>query len=391
MCNHQDPTALPSRAADSSDSPNARLAALERRAQTLQLALEVLSEWLASGVPNSALLANAGEIDGADDEDGMMRDSGDEEEEWGGAAMDVEDADMMGDDDDDVAGEGDASLIKQEQDGVIRRRRGDTPEAVARRMQRGAGNDDDDDELVGDDDEMLDDLAATADSDGEGEEDENGSAEVAANGGSSVLLAASLPLQLLALSRPATGLSFLPLTAFAEASSSKGSSNGLIGTAAVEGGSSSVAAAYPAALSTLSEAVTTIHVRAIEALNNLYVTLSRGKSTRRDPKELQEVFETALGLVQGALEAASKASSASNDGAAEAASAATATASGGKKGKSGGGSGTRKQQEEEVDEVQERRREVVMAGMGVVWGCTILGLDPERNGKLVRCIFNSRL
>ena len=316
----------------------------------------------------------------------MMRDNGgDEEEEWGGAAMDVEDADMMGDDDDDDAGEGDASVIKQEQDGVIRRRRGDTPEAVARRMQRGAGKNDDDDELVGDDDEMLDDLAATADSDAEdGDAEENGLAEVA-NGGS-VLLAASLPLQLLALSRPATGLSFLPLTAFAEASSSKGSSNGLIGTAAVEG-SSSAAAAFPAALSTLSEAVTTIHVRAIEALNNLYVTLSRGKKTRRDPKELQEVFETALGLMQGALEAASKASSASNDGAAEAASAATATASGGKKGKSGGGSGTRKQQEEEVDEVQERRREVVMAGMGVVWGCTILGLDPDRNGKLVRCIF----
>lgn len=310
----------------------------------------------------------------------MMRDSGDEEEEWGGAAMDVEDADMMGDDDDDDAGEGDASVIKQEQDGVIRRRRGDTPEAVARRMQRGAGNDDDDE--LGADDEMLDDLAATADSDAEeGGEDENGSAEVA-NG--SVLLAASLPLQLLALSRPATALSFLPLTAFAETSSSltaasKGS-NGLIGTAAVEG--FSAAAAFPAALSTLSEAVTTIHVRAIEALNNLYVTLSRGKKTRRDPKELQEVFETALGLVQGALEAASKAS-ASNDGAA----AAEVVSASGKKGKSGGGSGTRKQQEEEVDEVQERRREVVMAGMGVVWGCTILGLDPERNGKLVRCTF----
>lgn len=316
----------------------------------------------------------------------MMRDGGDDEdEEWGGAAMDVEDADMMADDDDD-GDDGDASVIKQEQDGVIRRRRGDTPEAVARRMQRGAGNDDDDG--LGADDDMLDDLAATADSDAEDGEDENHSAEMAANGDSSVLLAASLPLQLLALSRPATRLSFLPLTAFDEAStaasSSKGSSNGLIGTAAVEG--SAAATLYPAALSTLSEAVTTIHVRAIEALNNLYVTLSRGKKTRRDPKELQEVFETALGLVQGALEAAGKASpqasASSNDGAAAAA---ASSSSSGKKGKSGGGSGTKKQQEEEVDEVQERRREVVMAGMGVVWGCTILGLDPERNGKLVRC------
>ncbi|GAA5880505.1 hypothetical protein JCM3774_000630 [Rhodotorula dairenensis] len=371
-----DPAALPARATDSS-SPNARLASLERRAQTLQLALEVLSEWLASGVPNAALLANAGEVD----DDGMM-DDGDldvtgDEEEWGGAAMDVEDDDevMMGgagDDEDGGLDDADASaVIKQEQDGVIRRRRGDTPEAVARRMAGAAAGDDEDDL---DDDAMLDDLAATADSDAEDLADAD---ETTATNGS-VLLAASLPMQLLALSRPSTELSFVPSTAFAEnpaAAAIKGSSNGLISTSVA----GAAGAQYqPAALSTLSETITTIHVRAIEALNNLYVTLSRGKKARRDPKELQEVFETTLGLVQGALEAA-----ATNATAPTTASSGAGTT---KKGKAagGGGSGTAgKQQEDEVDEVQERRREVVMAGMGVVWGCTILGLDPERSGKLV--------
>lgn len=366
----QDTTALPSRSTDAS-SPNARLASLERQAQTLQLALEILSEWLASGVPDSALLANAGEIEGAEndglgDDEGMDR----EEEEWGGASgmMDVEDDEMLASDDDEREKDGvEAAGVKQEADGIIRRRRGDTPEPVVR------GGDSDDD------DAMLDDLAATADSDADDDDDEDLTGEPM-NGAESgsVLLATSLPLQLLALSRPITALSFLPATAFTDSDTTK--SNGLIGTSAVDAST----AAFPAALSTLSEAITTIHVRALEALNNLYVTLSRGKKARRDSKELQEVFETALGLVQGALDAASKY--------VPPATAESATTGAGKKGKSGavaaaaGGSGTQKQQEEEADEVQERRREVVMAGMGVVWGCTILGIDPERSGKLVRCV-----
>ncbi|BGP30940.1 hypothetical protein JCM10296v2_002702 [Rhodotorula toruloides] len=336
-----DPTALPSAKPDLS-SPSSRLASLERQSQTLQLALEVLSEWLASGVPDSS---SFGAGQGAGDED--ERDEG-EDEEWGGISMDVEGDVKMGSDEDEDEGMAGAGEKKEEADGIIRRRRGDTP-------------------VEGGEDAMLDDLEATADSDDEG--------DAAAGNGSSkalALLGDSLPLQLLALARPTTALSFLPLSAFAPHGLDKpASSSGLISTSASE------ASLLPSSLSPLSEATTTIHVRALEALNNLYITLSRAfekakkaadkDRLRRNPKELQKVFETSLELVMGALEAADKHVPAVAQPAQE---------TGGKKGKKAAQQ-QQQAQPDEVEEVQERRMEIVMAGSGVVWGCVRLGLSPE--------------
>ncbi|BGO90467.1 hypothetical protein NBRC10512_004727 [Rhodotorula toruloides] len=336
-----DPTALPSAKPDPS-SPSSRLASLERQSQTLQLALEVLSEWLASGVPDSS---SFGASQGAGDED--EQDEA-EDEEWGGISMDVEGDVEMGSDEDEDEGMVGAGEKKEEADGIIRRRRGDTP------VEGGA-------------DAMLDDLEATADSDDERDAaDENGSSKALA------LLGDSLPLQLLALARPTTALSFLSPPAFAPHDLDKpASSNGLISTSASD------AFLVPSSLSTLSEAITTIHVRALEALNNLYITLSRAfekakkaadkNRLRRNPKELQKVFETSLELVMGALEAAHKHVPAVAQQAQE---------TSGKKGKKQAQQ-QQQAQPDEVEEVQERRMEIVMAGSGVVWGCVRLGLSPE--------------
>ncbi|GAA6052018.1 hypothetical protein JCM3770_002323 [Rhodotorula araucariae] len=328
-----DPTALPTPHAKP-DSPAGRLAALEKQAQTLQLALEVLSEWLASGLPDAASF---------DAEAGDEGDEDDEGEAWGGVSMDVEgDVDMGESEDEDDTMGGDQV---NEDDGVIRRRRGDTPTA---------------------DDSMLDDLAATAeDGDSDEDEDEDEASEVTGGDGKGALaLLTSLPLQLLALSRP-TSLSFLASSAFAPSAldGPASASSGLISTSA------STAALVPANLAPLAEALTTVHVRALEALNNLYVTLSRaakGATAQRDSKELQGVFEGALQLMLAALDGAK-------------AYVAPVAETSGKKGKAAAA----EKQPEEVEEVQERRLEVVMAGAGVVWGCVRLGLDPENGAGLV--------
>ncbi|GAA6034413.1 hypothetical protein JCM8097_002713 [Rhodosporidiobolus ruineniae] len=317
-----DPTALPS-SHPTPDSPAFALQAVERRTQTLQLALEVLSEWLASGVPNSSTLAG-GDFDGADEdaEEGMDAEE-DEEEEWGGISMDVEEGDVaMGEDGDDDLPEG------ADEDGIIRKR------------------------LPGEDeDAMLDDMAATAASG----EDSDSDDEDAADKPAIKLLGGSLPLQLLALSQPSS-LSFLPPSAFADPLAPSGET--LIAT--------STSSALPAALGPLAEALTTVPVRALEALNNLYVTLARAKARRDVGKELQRVFETAAGLMLGALQAA------------EAHPAPQAAVGGKKKGVASAAAA----QQEEADEVQERRMEVVMAGAGVVWGCVRLGLDAEAKEQL---------
>jgi len=306
---------------------------------------------------------------GADGEEDEGEDD-DEQEAWGGISMEVEGGDDidMGASDGEGAGEDEAMGGDQvnEADGVIRRRRGDTPTAA--------------------DDSMLDDLAATAgdgdDSDSDNGDDDSAADACAAKSGALALLS-SLPLQLLALSRP-TSLSFLSPSSFAPspldtpASASASSSSGLISTSA------SRTDLVPHNLAPLAEALTTVHVRATEALNNLYVVLSRAgaakgaaaaTASRRDAKELQSVFESALQLMLGALEGAR-----AHSAAAPAAAAAAAT---GKKGK-GGADKPQQQGGDEVDEVQERRLEVVMAAAGVVWGCVRLGLDPEHGAGLVR-------
>ncbi|GAA5837183.1 hypothetical protein JCM11251_005279 [Rhodosporidiobolus azoricus] len=323
-----DPTLLPS-SHPKADTAEGKLLSLEKQAQTLQLGLEVLSEWLASGVPDSKALAGGDVAEDGDGEEGMM-DGEEDEEEWGGISMDMDsEGDLGMDEDDEEDGEG-------EDDGIIRK------------TLPGEG-----------DDAMLDDLAATAaaESDSDNGDDEDKPAAIK-------LLGGSLPLQLLALSQP-TPLAFLPPAAFASPlTRADAAPSGLIPS------STNQTSQLPSALSALSEALTTVSVRAVEALNNLYVTLARAKAKRSVKGEVQHVFETMLALMHQALMAA------------DAPAPSAPAAEGKKKGKSGaagGGSGG----EEVVDEVQERRMEVVMAGAGVVWGCVRLGLDQGAEEQLV--------
>ncbi|GAA5934107.1 Syo1p [Sporobolomyces koalae] len=295
-----DPTA-PQPPTPAPNSPQAQLNSLERQAQTLQLALEVLSEYLASGLstPGSA---TAGQGMGDD-------------EEWGGISMDVEegDLDMDEDGDDDAMGaeEGDVEVEGDES------------------------------EMDGDD--MLEDLENIVGDDSEDSDDEE------AGSSSSKLSLTSLPLQLLSLSQP-TSLSFVPASSFAATPDGADPSTGLISTAATP---NSTTLALPALLSTLSDAVTAIHVRAIEALNNLFVALAQSKKPygrgKGKEKELQTVFEKVLEGMHHALTSVKPAE--------------------------------KKTGEDEVDEVEERREELISASAGVVWGCTRLGLEDD--GSLI--------
>ncbi|GAA5950125.1 hypothetical protein JCM21900_004604 [Sporobolomyces salmonicolor] len=301
-----DPTAPPT-PVPAPNSPLSRLSSLERQAQTLQLALEILSEYLASPLSSSS---SAGPE--------MNHDEEESEEEWGGISMDVEEGAIEMDEDDEAMG--------------------DEGEAIVRDAVPG----EDGDEVDGD--EMLDDLEAIAgSSDDEAE-------EPAANGSSKT----SLPLQLLALTTP-TSLSFLPATSFSSATDDADpSAPGLISTSAT-----SSSPLLPASLSALSDALTTIHVHAVEALNNLFVSLAKGKKGKKGGKELQEVFERVLELMHASLSAAEEAAKT-------------------KEGKIG----KQKTGEEEQDELEEHRAELVSAGAGVVWGCARLGLAD--GGSLVR-------
>lgn len=274
----------------------------------MQLALEILSEYLASGLstPGSSL---------ADDG---------EDEEWGGISMDVEEGDLAMDEDEDEAGMGDIAG----DDAAI------------------DGDDAEDDSEMGSD-EMLEDLENVVGDDSSDDDDE---ADEAAT---TKITLSTLPLQLLALSR-LTSLSFLPATSFAATPGGADPSTGLISTSATP---DAAAPALSASLSTLSEAITAVHVRAIEALNNLFVALSKAKKPygrgKGKDKELQTVFETVLEGMHATLTAQEGAKKADK----------------------------KAQGEEEVDEVEERREELVSASAGVVWGCTRLGL--EESGTLV--------
>ncbi|BGP14836.1 hypothetical protein JCM10213_002725 [Rhodosporidiobolus nylandii] len=317
-----DPTALPT-PHPAADSPAFKLASLERRTQTLQLALEILSEWLASGVPNSSSLAGGDAVDG-DEDDGAMEE---EDEEWGGISMDVEDVAMDSDDED-----AEAAAMGADEDGIIRKT------------------------LPGDgEDAMLDDLAATAGADSDSEDEDAAPQAVK-------LLGGSLPLQLLSLTQ-STPLSFLPATAFASPLAPDRAES-LLPTSATD------AALLPSALVPLADALTTVSVRALEALNNLYVTLSRAKARRSVSNELQTVFDSVMALTHNAIDDAARYEP-------------PVPAAIAKKGKNAGGSGTAAQQEGEMDDVQERRLEVVMACAGVIWGCVRLGLELEGREQLV--------
>ncbi|GAA5858433.1 hypothetical protein JCM1840_001202 [Sporobolomyces johnsonii] len=313
-----DPTAPPT-PVPAPNSPLSRLSSLERQAQTLQLALEILSEYLASPLSSSS---SAGPEMNDDEEES--------EEEWGGKSMDVEEGDIEMDEDDEAMD--------------------DEREVIDGDAVPG----EDEDEMDGD--EMLDDLEAIA-----GSSDDEAD-EPAANGSSKT----SLPLQLLALTAP-TSLSFLPATSFSSATGdSDPSAPGLISTSAT-----SSTPLLPASLSALSDALTTIHVRAVEALNNLFVSVAKGKKGKKGGKEQQEVFEKVLELMHASLSAAEEAAKSK--------------------------AGKEKTGEEEQDELEERRAELVSAGAGVVWGCARLGLDeggslivgPSTTPFLIQQVYNS--
>ncbi|GAA5979527.1 hypothetical protein JCM5350_004923 [Sporobolomyces pararoseus] len=302
-----DPTA-PTPPVPAPNSPQSRLNSLERQAQTLQLALEILSEYLASGLstPGSALDNDA------------------EDEEWGGISMDVE--------------EGDLAMDEDEED------LDDAMGGVG--GKNGAADEDlegDDSEMDGD--EMLEDLENIVGDDSSDDEDDEASP--------SKITLMTLPVQLLTLSQP-TSLSFIPATSFAQSPDGADPSTGLISTSATP---DSAPPSLPAALSSLSEALTTIHVRAIEALNNLFVALSKAKKPygrgKGKEKELQTVFEKVLEGMHAALTAQESVKKVEKKASSE----------------------------EEVDEVEERREELVSASAGVVWGCTRLGL--EEGGSLI--------
>lgn len=234
-----------------------------------------------------------------------------EDEEWGGIAVDGEGDVEMGEEDEDEGPE----------DGVFRKQR---PEEVEAGMM--------------DDEEPTVELSSSA-----------------------LSLFADLPLQLLKLAQP-TPLSFIR---HADESTTAAPSTLLPTTADAPSSTPTTTADLPSPLLPIAEILTTLHVRALECLNNLYITLARAATSpsvatflasEKQVADLQSVWEGTLGLVQGAAEGA---------GVVE-------------KGKEG-----------EVEESESRRMEVVGAGVGAAWGMARIGLvvaseeEDTVGGKLV--------
>ena len=222
-------------------------------------------------------------------------------------------------------------------------------------------------EAMEDDDEM------SGEADEEEDDDDDDEADMAVElSGSALSLIEELPKLLLALALP-TPLSFLPPPSTDATPTSAPAS--LIPTSTA--GTTGTTNELPLPLVGLAEILTTIHVRALECLNNLYITLARSISTPsgtaflQNPKnvaELQSIWEQVLGLVlQNSVASPSTAGVAGVvDG----------------KGKSASGNATANGEE---DLVAERRMEMVMAGVGVAWGMARIGLSPA--GQLVHISF----
>lgn len=245
----------------------------------------MLSEWCATlDAEGLGQLASAGDDDS--------------EEEWGGiaGAEDVE----MGEDEEDDQEEVDNA------EGIIRKTRDDDEDAM------------------------------------DAEEDEAEPKLVLSD--ASLSLFADLPLRLLALAQP-TSMSFIPAAPdTATTSISAAAPSTLLPSApgAVPTPTTSTAtlADVPEPLHGILDILTTVHVRAIECLNNVYITLARSAPGTATGKEgvLQKVWEGVMGLVQGASE-------------------------------------TGKSAEED-----EKKMEVVMAGTGVAWGVARVGLGSSSSG-----------
>lgn len=160
----------------------------------------------------------------------------------------------------------------------------------------------------------------------------------------SVGLIQELPKLLLALAIPTPLSFFVPAVAAAP-------STAFIPTATVPAPS----AELPKELTPIAEILTTIHVRALETLNNLFITLARSIQSptgikylenSKNLETLQRVWENCLELILGASGIAI-----------------------------GKGEG------------EERGCEMVMAGIGAVWGIARVGLGEV--GQLVSNVSNS--
>ncbi|KAM0788603.1 hypothetical protein ACM66B_001724 [Microbotryomycetes sp. NB124-2] len=167
---------------------------------------------------------------------------------------------------------------------------------------------------------------------------------------SAIALFSRLPGLLLAFAHP-TPLSFLQAS-----SATVSAPSTLISTAtdAADVAPAQQVPVVPEPLSAIADILTTVHVRALECLNNLYITLARASAVpstasffedRKQIEELQRVWQGALTLVQGASSAY------------------------------GGALVVR---EDEMEDLDQRRMEIVSAGVGAVWGMSRIGLEDGR-------------
>ncbi|SGY16741.1 BQ5605_C012g06971 [Microbotryum silenes-dioicae] len=275
-----------------SSAATAKLASYERQLSTLQLSMEVLSEWCAS------LDAEALGQDAIEDED----------EEWGGIAKD---------------GEGDVEMDEEEAE------MGEPEDGIIRKV------------LPMEEDEDLD-VQPTLEL-----------------GASALTLFVDLQAKLAKLAQPSTSLSFAQSAssgvAPAFAPSLLPTSTTADSTATVEAASLLSSNVVPSELAPIADIISTIHVRAIETLNNLYITLARAisapnvtsfLSSRKD--ELQQVWESILNLVHRATVPSGLPSTSAD-----------------------------------AETIEERQREIVMAGTGVAWGLARISHEMENAALIV--------
>lgn len=283
--------------------PAAKLATFEKNLSTLQLSLEILSGWCAT--------LDAAAIGGLSMED----------EEWGGIAQEDNDDDEM--DDVDMDNENDKNEDDEEDAmmGIEKKRSNDTPE-----------NGDDELQEEDDEDDMGMELTSEA-----------------------LQLASSLPQLLLALALP-TSISYLHPAAIPSSSTAATAHflPDLIPTAAAGATTSTVSTTpdLPLPLVGIADIITTIHVRALECLNNLYITLARSASFLDEAKNasvLQHVWAGTMELVLSA----------------------SVVVDGGKE-----------KEKKGEENGEERKMEMMMAGTGACWGMARVGLRDE--GPLVR-------
>lgn len=145
---------------------------------------------------------------------------------------------------------------------------------------------------------------------------------------STLSLFSTLPPLLLALAQP-TPISFLPPT-----NTTTSPTKSLIPTS-----SDAVPTTTSPLLAPLSELLTTLHVRALECLNNLFITIARSNSSTLGAPALQPIWSGVLSLVQSLVSTLPSGPVANI-----------------------------------VDEEEDQRISFVSAGLGAVWGMSRLGL-----------------